>query len=67
MHLCKGTELEEWTLDLARGFVAADGQPLGHSMLFCSLDDFLGPASDLALLESMQDVGILQYKLIRIS
>ena len=67
MHLCKGTELEERALDLARDFAAADGQPLGHSMQFCSLDDLLGPASEIALLRSMQDVGILQYKLIRIS
>ena len=60
MHLCKVTELEERALDLARGFVAADGQPLGHSMLFCSLDYLLGPASEIALVGSMQDVGIIE-------
>jgi len=58
MHLCGGTELEERALDLARGFFAADGQPWGHSMLLCSLDYLLGPASEIALLGSMQDVGI---------
>ena len=67
MHLCKGTELEERALDLARDFAAADGQPLGHSMLLCSLDNLLGPGSEIALLGSLQDVCILQYKLIRIS
>jgi uncharacterized protein YyaL (SSP411 family) len=60
MHLSGGTELEERAWDLARGFFAADGQPWGHSMLLCSLDYALGPASEIALLGSMQDVGIIE-------
>jgi len=61
MHLCGGTELEEWAWDLARTFSSAAGeQPLGHSMLLCSLDYALGPASDIALLGSLQDAGIIE-------
>ncbi len=60
MHLCGGTELEERAWDLARSFAATDGQPLGHSMLLCSLDYLLGPASEIALVGSMQDVGIIE-------
>ena len=60
MHLSGETELEERAWDLARGFAAADDQPLGHSMLLCSLDYALGPASEIALLGSMQDVGIIE-------
>jgi uncharacterized protein YyaL (SSP411 family) len=60
MHLCGETELEERAWDLARGFAAADGQPLGHSMLLCSLDYLLGPASEIALLGNLQDVDIIE-------
>ena len=60
MHLCGGTELEERAWDLARSFAATDGQPLGHSMLLCSLDYLLGPASEIALVGSMQDAGIIE-------
>jgi len=58
MHLSGGTELEEWAWDLARSFAAAGEQPLGHSMLLSSLDYALGPASEIALLGSLQDAGI---------
>jgi len=60
MHLSGQEEWEERAWDLARGFAAADGQPLGHSMLLCSLDYALGPASDIALLGSLQDAGIIE-------
>jgi uncharacterized protein YyaL (SSP411 family) len=60
MHLSGETELEERAWDLAHSFAAAGGQPLGHSMLLCSLDYALGPASEIALLGSMQDVGIIE-------
>ncbi|MCX6672900.1 MAG: thioredoxin domain-containing protein [Methanothrix sp.] len=60
MHLCKETEWEERAWDLARSFAAAGGRPLGHSMLLCSLDYALGPASEIALLGSLQDAGIIE-------
>ena len=61
MHLSGQAELEERAWDLARAFsAAAGGQPLGHSMLLCSLDYALGPASEIALLGSWQDAGIIE-------
>jgi uncharacterized protein YyaL (SSP411 family) len=60
MHLCGGTELEERAWDLAHSFAAAGEQPLGQSMLLCSLDYLLGPASEIALVGSMQDAGIIE-------
>jgi uncharacterized protein len=57
MHLSGGTELEERALDLKRGFIAAC-QPLGHSMLLCSLDYALGPAFEIALVGCLEDAGI---------
>ena len=60
MHLSGQAELEERAWDLARGFAAAGGQPLGHSMLLCSLDYALGPASEIALLGRAQDAGIIE-------
>jgi uncharacterized protein len=58
MHLSGETELEERAWDLARSFVQAAGQPLGHTMLLCSLDYALGPAFEIALVGSMHDEGI---------
>ena len=52
MHLSGETELEERAWDLARAFPQPGGQPLGHTMLLCSLDYALGPASEIALLGS---------------
>jgi uncharacterized protein YyaL (SSP411 family) len=60
MHLTGQSELEEWAWDLARSFAAASEQPLGHSMLLCSLDYALGPASEIALVGSLQDAGIIE-------
>ena len=61
MHLCGEVELEERAWDLARSFAAAAGdQPLGHSMLLCSLDYALGPASEITLLGNFQDSGIIE-------
>jgi hypothetical protein len=60
MHLSGQAELEEWAWDLARGFAAAGEQPLGHSMLLCSLDYALGPASEIALVGSLQDADIIE-------
>jgi hypothetical protein len=61
MHLSGQAELEESPWDLARSFAAAaGGQPLGHAVLLCSLDYALGPASEIALLGSLQDVGIIE-------
>jgi uncharacterized protein YyaL (SSP411 family) len=59
MHLTGQSELEDWAWDLAHSFAASGEQPLGHSMLLCSLDYALGPASELALLGSLQDAGII--------
>ncbi|MDD4161170.1 MAG: thioredoxin domain-containing protein [Methanothrix sp.] len=61
MHLSGQAELEERAWDLARSFSAAAGeQPLGHSMLLCSLDYAIGPASEIALVGSSQDAGIIE-------
>jgi uncharacterized protein YyaL (SSP411 family) len=61
MHLCGEVELEERAWDLARSFAAAAGeQPMGHSMLLCSLDYALGPASEITLLGDFQDSGIIE-------
>ena len=60
MHLTGQAELEEPAWDLARSFAAAGEQPLGHSMLLCSLDYALGPASEIALVGSLQDAGIIE-------
>jgi uncharacterized protein YyaL (SSP411 family) len=60
MHLTGQSELEEPAWDLARSFAAADEQPLGHSMLLCSLDYAIGPASEIALVGSLQDAGIIE-------
>jgi hypothetical protein len=46
----EGRNWKEWAWDLARGFAAADGQPLGQSMLLCSMNNLLGPVSEIALL-----------------
>ena len=47
--------------DLARSFAAAaGGQPLGHAVLLAHLDYALGPASEIALLGSLQDVGMIE-------
>ena len=59
MHLSGQSELEESAWDLARSFAAAGEQTLGHSMLLCSLDYALGPASEIALVGSLQDAGII--------
>jgi uncharacterized protein YyaL (SSP411 family) len=59
MHLSGKSELEEWAWDLARSFAAAGELPMGHSMLLCSLDYALGPASEIALVGSLQDAGII--------
>ena len=60
MHLCGGTELEERAMELARCFARAGGQPLGHSMLLCSLDYAIGPASEIALLGCYEDAGMIE-------
>jgi uncharacterized protein YyaL (SSP411 family) len=60
MHLSGQAELEEWAWDLARSFAAAGDQSLGHSMLLCSLDYALGPASEIALVGSLQDADIIE-------
>ncbi|MDD1749565.1 MAG: thioredoxin domain-containing protein [Methanothrix sp.] len=61
MRLSGQAELEERAWDLARSFSAAAGeQPLGHSMLLCSLDYAIGPASEIALVGSSQDAGIIE-------
>jgi uncharacterized protein YyaL (SSP411 family) len=60
MHLTGQSELEEPAWDLARSFAAAGEQPLGHSMLLCSLDYALGPASEIALVGNLQDAGIIE-------
>jgi uncharacterized protein YyaL (SSP411 family) len=60
MHLTGQAKLEEWAWDLARNFAAAGGQSLGHTMLLCSLDYALGPASEIALLGSLQDAIIIE-------
>ncbi len=60
MHLSGQTEWGERAWDLARSFSAAGGQPLGHSMLLCSLDYALGPTSEIALLGRAQDAGIIE-------
>ncbi|MDQ1260973.1 MAG: uncharacterized protein QG575_154, partial [Euryarchaeota archaeon] len=60
MHLSGRAELEERAWDLARSNARASGQPLGHSMLLCSLDHALGPASEIALLGSLQDAVIIE-------
>jgi hypothetical protein len=60
MHLSGQSELEEWAWDLAHSFAAAGEQPLGHTMLLCSLDYALGPASEIALLGNLQDAGIIE-------
>jgi uncharacterized protein YyaL (SSP411 family) len=59
MHLSGRSELEESAWDLAHSFAASGEQPLGHSMLLCSLDYALGPASEIALVGSLQDAGII--------
>jgi uncharacterized protein YyaL (SSP411 family) len=58
MHLTGQTELEDMAWDLARSFAGAPGQPLGRSMLLCSLDYALGPTSEIILLGSKQDAVI---------
>ncbi|MCX6678436.1 MAG: thioredoxin domain-containing protein [Methanothrix sp.] len=60
MHLSGQAELEEKAWDQARGFAEAGEQPLGHSMLLCSLDYALGPASEIALLGCCEDAGIIE-------
>ncbi len=60
MHLSGRTQLEERAWDLARSFARAASQPLGHSMLLCSLDSALGPVSEIALLGSKQDTAIIE-------
>ena len=60
MHLSGQIELEEKAWGLAHSFATAGGQPPGHSMLLCSLDYALGPASEIALLGSLQDAGIIE-------
>jgi hypothetical protein len=61
MHLSGQSELEERAWDLARFlFAAAGGQPLGQSMLLCSLDYALGPALQIALLGSLKDEGMIE-------
>ena len=60
MHLSGQAEWEERAWDLARAFSAtAGGQPLGYSMLLCSLDYALGPTSEIALVGSLQDAEII--------
>ena len=60
MHLTGQSELEESAWDLARSFAAAGEQPLGHSMLLCSLDHALGPSSEIALVGSLQDADMIE-------
>jgi uncharacterized protein YyaL (SSP411 family) len=60
MHICGETELEERALDLARSFAGAGEQPLGHTMLLCSLDYALGPASEITLLGCNEDAGMIE-------
>ncbi|MCK9442359.1 MAG: AGE family epimerase/isomerase, partial [Methanothrix sp.] len=61
MHLSGQAELEDRAWDLAKSFAAAAGdQSLGHTMLLCSLDYALGPASEITLLGSLQDAVIIE-------
>ncbi|OPY50307.1 MAG: hypothetical protein A4E49_02782 [Methanosaeta sp. PtaU1.Bin112] len=60
MHLSGRTELEEKAWELARGWARTSGQIMGASMLLCSLDYALGPASEVALLGSIEDVRIAE-------
>ncbi|MFZ2470953.1 MAG: thioredoxin domain-containing protein [Methanothrix sp.] len=60
MHLTGQAELEERAWDLAQSFAAAGEQPMGHTMLLCSLDYALGPAYEITLLGSLQDTVIVE-------
>ncbi|MBN1235492.1 MAG: thioredoxin domain-containing protein, partial [Methanotrichaceae archaeon] len=60
MHLSGQEEWEERAWDLAQDFSAkAGGQSLGHCMMLCSLDYALGPTSEIALVGSLQDAGMM--------
>ena len=60
MHLSGQSEWEERAWDLARGLGASRRQPLGHTMLLCSLDYALGPASEIALVGRKEDAGTIK-------